>query len=594
MKIKLLLFGILSLSLSGTYAQEYLEMIEDGSYRVDEIVESAEAYFADRDKGRGSGYKQFKRWEYMANRLQNEAGYLVSLTENMEELARYEAYLNNTANNRGAIGDNWIELGPDDWNATSAWSPGVGRITGFHVDPNNTDRIVVGANTGGVWNTFDGGENWTPLSDYFSNLSVYSIAVDPADSDTYFFGSNSGLIYKSTDAGATWTQLADLSNSRVIKILINPSNSDIIFACSENAGLYRTTDGGVNWTQVISGNAYDVEYKPGDLSVMYAGSQSVWRSTDGGASFAQVGSWNGEAKMIGVSPDDPEVVYVVDEDNGGFGDLYKSTDSGLSYISMGHSNRNYFGYDTAGFESGGQAPRDMDIAVNPNNVDEVHIAGVLTWRSLDGGENFICTSDWIPGQAASAGRGYHHADVDILEFVGSTLYVGSDGGIFKATDTENLNANYYEDLTAGLGIRQLYRIGVSQTADVKITTGSQDNGSTWYTEAVGWRDWLGADGMEGFIALSSNNLMFGTTQFGQLYRSTNGGNSYSGLPEPGQGQGNWVSPFEQDPSVAGTIYVGYNIVYRSTNNGAGGSWSAISQNFGGNLDEMKVAPVITR
>ena len=588
MKIKLLLLAILCFTLSGVQAQQYLEMIEDGSYRVEEIVASAEAYFADKDKGRGSGYKQFKRWEYMANRLQNEQGYLMSVPDQLEELARHEAYLNSTAQNRGALNDNWQELGPDDWNATSAWSPGVGRVTGFSVDLNDNDHIIIGANTGGVWKTTDGGENWTPLSDYFSNLYVYSVTIDPNDSNTYYFGSYSGLIYKSTDAGATWTQIADLSNSLVNKILINPTDSDIIFACSQNAGVYRTTDGGENWTQVISGNAYDIEYKPDDLSIMYAGSQSVWRSTDGGASFSQVGSWDAEAKMIGVSADDPNVVYIIDEDNGGFGDLFKSTDAGLSFVNMGHSDRNYFGYDTSGFDSGGQAPRDMDIAVNPNNADEVHIAGILTWRSLDGGVSFTCTADWIPGQAAAAGRGYHHADVDIMEFIGNTLYVGSDGGIFKAVDTENLNPDYYEDLTKGLGIRQFYKIGVSQTEEVKVTGGSQDNGSSWYTEAIGWRDWLGADGMEGFIALSSNNLMFGTSQFGQLYRSTNGGNSYSGLSEPGQGQGNWVTPFEQDPAVNGTIYLGYNFVYKSVNNG--NSWTSISQNFGANLDEMKVAP----
>ena len=90
MKIKLLLLAILCFTLSGVQAQQYLEMIEDGSYRVEEIVASAEAYFADKDKGRGSGYKQFKRWEYMANRLQNEQGYLMSVPDQLEELARHE------------------------------------------------------------------------------------------------------------------------------------------------------------------------------------------------------------------------------------------------------------------------------------------------------------------------------------------------------------------------------------------------------------------------------------------------------------------------------------------------------------------------
>ena len=50
MKIKLLLLAILCFTLSGVQAQQYLEMIEDGSYRVEEIVASAEAYLPIRTR----------------------------------------------------------------------------------------------------------------------------------------------------------------------------------------------------------------------------------------------------------------------------------------------------------------------------------------------------------------------------------------------------------------------------------------------------------------------------------------------------------------------------------------------------------------
>ena len=588
MKFNYLALGLLLFAFTTVSAQEYLRMIDDGTYRVSEIVEEAEAYFADKDKGRGSGYVQFKRWEYMAMRLQDENGYLPSIEQRIAQQQAYDQFLNETAGSRLPLNDNWQELGPVDWNATSGWNPGVGRITGFSVDANDNDHIIAGANTGGVWKSTDGGATWTPLNDYFSNLYVYSVTIDPNDSDTYYFGSYSGIIFKSTDAGGTWTQIADLSNSLINKILIHPTNPDLIFASSQNAGIYRTTDGGANWTQVISGNGYDVVFKPGDTQVVYAGSQAVWRSTDGGASFDLITGFNSGAKMFGVSADDPEVVYVLDADQNEFGDLYKSTDSGQTYTSLGHTNRNYFGYDTAGFDSGGQAPRDMAIAVNPTDVNEVHIAGVLTWRSLDGGVTMLCTSDWIPGAAASANIGYCHADVNILEFVGTTLFAGTDGGLFKATDTDNLNANYYEDLTTGMGIRQFYKIGISQTNDVIVTGGSQDNGTSFYTQANGWRDWLGADGMEGFVDKDNTNIMYGTTQYGRLYRTVNGGTSYAGLQEPGPGSGNWVSPFEQDPQAPNTIYVGYTSVYKSQNSGS--SWTTISQNFGNDLDNMKIAP----
>ncbi|RMA58483.1 T9SS type A sorting domain-containing protein [Ulvibacter antarcticus] len=584
MRYYLLLFVAILGGMATVQSQEYLGMIEQGTYSVQEIVDNAEIYFENKDKGRGSGYKQFKRWEYNAKRLQNEDGYLRSVSEDLAELERYNAYLNNTAHNRVTLTDNWQELGPQNWNATSSWNPGVGRITGIAVDKTNSDHIIVGANTGGVWKTTDAGQTWTPLNDYFTNLKVYSVAIDPSNSDTYYFGSTDGFLFRSTDAGATWTQIADLGSADVNKILIHPTDSDIIFA--SGGGVWRTVDGGANWTQPLFGG-YDIEFKPGDPSTVYATGNNFFKSTDGGANFSAGSGFGTGPKMMGVSPADPTVVYVLEASSGSFGGFYKSTNSGDSFTELDHTGRNYFGYDTAGFSSGGQAPRDMDVAVNPTNIDEVHIAGVLTWRSLDGGVSFTCTADWIPGNAASAGIGYCHADVDILEFDGTTLFAGTDGGIFKAENTLTLDENYYEDITTGMGIRQFYKIGVSQTPSVVITGGSQDNGSSFYNETSGWRDWIGADGMEGMVDKDAATTMYGMIQFGGLYRSMNGGISVTGLSGPG-GSGDWVSPMEQDPSVTNTIYVGYDAVHKSTDRG--NTWAQISQIFTGDLSNLKIAP----
>ncbi len=588
MKIIYALFIALFFFSFQSHSQEYKVMIDSGNFTVQQIIDNAEAYYANRDKGRGSGYKQFKRWEYMANRLMKENGYLPTIIENLEKLRNYESYLNSTSAERLPLNDNWEELGPKSWSATSGWNPGVGRITGIAVDKTNNDHIIVGANTGGVWKSIDAGQTWVPLNDYFTNLFVFSVAIDPADSNTYFFGSEGGLIFKSVDAGLTWIQVGSVGNSDVNKILINPSNSNMMFATSADQGIYRSMDGGDSWTEVANDSqGYDVEFKPGDLNTVYISGSKFYVSTDGGTNFIQGTGFTSGPKMIGVSPADPNVVYVLEANNGRFGAFYVSNDSGVTFTKLNHSGKNYFGYSTTAQDDSGQAPRDMDVAVSPTDANEVHIAGVLTWRSTDGGVTFNCTSDWIPDNAAAGNRGYCHADVDILEFVGNTLFVGTDGGIYKATDTQNVTANYYTDLTTGIGIRQFYKIGISQTEDVKVTGGAQDNGSSFYTAATGWKDWLGADGMEGFIDKDNPNIMYGTTQQGSLYRSTNGGNSQQGLNEPGPGSGNWVSPFEQDPILANSIYVGYNQVFKSLN--YGNTWAPISQIFPSNLDELKIA-----
>lgn len=568
-------------------AQQYLEMIDAGTFLVAETVQEAEAYFEGKDKGRGTGYKQFKRWEYMANRLKNEAGFLPTITENLAELQRYNQYLNQTANTRQPLNDNWQELGPSYINPTTHWSPGVGRVTGIAIDQTNEDHILIGANTGGVWKTLDGGQTWSPLGDTFTNLTVYSVAIDPTNSDTYYFGSSSGLIFKSTDAGGTWNQLADMSNSLINKIVINPDNTNIMFASSQNVGIFSSTDGGATWGNTgLDSRGYDVEFKPGNTAIVYASGLGVHKSIDGGQTFTTITGLGGNPKMMGVSADDPERLYVIEADGGSFGALYVSTNEGSTFTALNHAGRNYFGYDTAGFDSGGQAPRDMDIAVNPDNADEVHIAGVLTWRSIDAGISFTCTADWVPNAAASANIGYCHADVDLLLFNGPTLFAGTDGGIFKAEDTSNITANYYEDLTEGVGIRQLYKIGISQTPDVVVTSGSQDNGSSFYTEAGGWIDWIGADGMEGFVDKDNPSIMYGMIQFGGMYRTDNAGQNLDGLNNPSSGS--WVSPFEQDPLETNVIYSGFERVFRSTNKG--NSWTTISQDFGGSLNHLKIAP----
>ena len=586
MKRIIILITILLAGIQNNHAQEYLKMMESETYTVQEIIDNGEAYFAERDQGKGSGYVQFKRWEYNAKRLMNEAGYLPKTEAVLAEIENYNAYLNTSSATRQSLTDNWEELGPQDWNATTSWNPGVGRITGIAIDQNNRDHMIVGANTGGVWKTIDGGDNWMPLGDYFSNLRVYSVTIHPANSNHYFFGSTNGLIYHSLDAGATWNLLGDMGSSSVNKILVHPTDPSIIFATSQNGGIRKSSDGGLNWVAAVTDSqGYDIEFKPNNPNVVYATGTNFHVSYNGGESFSTNVTFENAPKMIGVSPSDENVIYVLEASGGSFGGIYKSVNAGFTFSELDHEGRNYFGYDTAGFDSGGQAPRDMDIAVNPEDANEVHIAGVLTWKSTDGGENFSCTSDWVPGNAENANIGYCHADVDLLLFNGTTLFAGTDGGIFKAEDTANVTAEYYEDLTAGLGIRQLYKIGITQTPEVIITAGSQDNGSSFYSEAEGWKDWIGADGMEGFIDKDNSNKMFGMIQFGGVYRTFNGGQTTSGISIPSQG--NWVTPFEQDPMLTDVIYIGLNRVYKSV--ASGNNWTAISQELGGNLDQLKIA-----
>lgn len=749
------LFFIIAFA-STAWSQDYKEMILKGTYTVQEIQVKAEAYFAKVGKERGKGYKPYKRWEYNALRNMDENGYLKSADFYYNELEKYNKNKNSNISGLARTTEGaWEQLGPTYWNATSGWNPGVGRITSISVETANTNHIIVGGASGGVWRTTDGGATWAVLTDNLSNLRVSALTINPLDNTNYFWGSSGGNIFSSTDSGNTWNLLADTGDGSVNKILIDPTDATKMYCSVQGGGIYKSTDSGASWNIIhpLATNGYDIEFKPGTTSTIYATGNKFFKSTDGGVTFttddplnaysqeyvsgttnwqtagtnqngtvsAKTGSnlgifyvgnfshpvtrliapvqnltgatnpqlkfsytnvnWSGDIdelkivyktsaagawtelanytteknaweditinlpnpsaeyyiafegksnygrgltlddisiedptlgvlfengfesnsnsplssgpKMMGVSADNDQVVYILEASNSVFGGFYKSEDSGETFVKLDHGTNNYFGYSSTANDNSGQAPRDMDIAVNPNNVNDVHIAGILSWRSTNGGVSFNITSQWIPGNAASENIGYCHADIDILEYVGGKLYVGSDGGIFVADNPLVVNSTYYRDLTNGLGIRQFYKIGVSQTDPEVVTGGSQDNGTSVYNDTGNWNDWLGADGMETFVDKNNRNILYGTVQFGSLNKSTNQGQTRFGLPSPDGKSGNWITPFEQDPTVQNTIYSGYDQVYKSTN--GGNNWTAISQVFipgtnPTNLNHLKIAP----
>jgi hypothetical protein len=562
-------------------------MTQKGTYSITQIKKSAEAHFDDVGRGKGTGYKQFQRWLYAANKERQVDGVLVKQNDQMRSLRSYKAKArasNDLQSLATSASGSWLELGPTYWDATQGWNPGVGRVTSIGVDETNLNHIIVGGPNSGVWKTTNNGTNWVNLTDDFQNVNVWSLEIDPNNSNTYYWGSAYGDMFKSIDGGNTWNELTFPGGANIIRILVHPTNSSIVFAVS--SGLYKSINGGVSWSQVsgASTGGYDVEFKPGDPNTVYFSSAGVYKSTDGGDNFSSVSGVGTGAKMMAVTADNPSVLYVVEASGGSFGGFYKSTNSGDSFTQQHNSSVNFFGYSTTGSDNSGQAPRDMDVTCNPSDENEVHIAGILTWKSINGGTSFTATSDWTPTNVANKGLAYCHADVDILKYHGNVLFVGSDGGIYTSTDA----AVTYVDRTTGIGSREFYRIGVSKTDPNVISGGSQDNGTSVMRGANReWKDWLGADGMESFVDWSDPTILYGTSQSGSMYKSTNQGNSRTGITKP-SGSGAWVTPFEQDPTVSNTIYVGFNEVWKSTEQGA--NWQQISNFGGGSLDELKIAP----
>ncbi len=516
-------------------------------------------------------------------------------------------------------GANWTLIHPD---ATNGYD--------LEFKPSNTNTIYASGNA--FFKSIDGGTTFTKFTPSSSSppLGSWTQEYGSGSHDwTNAPGNRNNSVTPKTGIGMAYFQIDGYSAP--ITKLVSPSidisgtvNPILNFSFTqadwqgdqdELKVFYRTSSAGV-WTEIAHYTANTPSWqdeslalpnKSSDYYIAFEGTANYGYgitiddiSIEDGASIiyeegfedGAVTGFAGGPLMLGVSENatntDAEVVYVLEAAGGIFGGFHVSTDGGDTFNKLNHGSNNYFGYSSTANDNRGQAPRDMDIVVHPDNVDEVHIAGILTWRSVNGGSSFDITSQWVPQNAAAQGIGYCHADVDIMQFVGNELYVGSDGGIFVARNTGTVNANYYEDLTNGLGIRQFYKIGISQTSPVIVTGGSQDNGTSVMDTSGNWTDWLGADGMESFVDKDNSSIMYGTSQGGTLYKTTNNGVSYFGLSSPDGKSGNWITPFEQDPITSNVIYSGYDQVYKSVNGGS--SWTAISQNLGGNLNHLKIAP----
>ncbi len=583
MKSFLLFFLAITIAFTASSQQTVYDIMERTDITITEAEQMANQIFQQTGTERGTGYKHFQRWLYERKFHTDENGYFISP---QVEWSRY-LQSRNAMQGLSPLAGNWTELGPVTWNRTTSWNPGTGRISALAIHPANEQIIYAGSPGGGIWKTINGGTAWQPLTDNNSTLmSIFALTIDPNNQNIVYAGTSGSTLVKSTNAGATWAATGAGPSGTIRKILIHPSNSNIVFACASN-GIFRSTNAAVSWTQVHNLSKEDIEFKPNDLNTMYATGNDVYRSGDNGVTWIAVGALQGITNtgrtLVAVTPANPDYVYIAQASGSAFGRMYKSTDGGLSFsttvIGNPANGTNFFGYETTGTGTGGQATYDMALDVSPTNAADVYIAGIICWKSVNEGVSFVPQTAWsLPNTV-----GYNHADVHGLFWVNNTLYSISDGGLFKSIDA----GDNWIDLSAGMGIRQFYRFDNSATNANVITGGAQDNGSVTRQASGNWADWLGADGMEGLVSPTNHLNIWGTSQNGSIYRSVNGGNSYSGLPKPSNGQ--WVTPLEIHPTDETILYGGWTGVYKSVNSGS--SWTIISgTTITSTLADLAVAP----
>ncbi len=549
------------------------------------IQNTMNQYFEGKSTGQGSGYKQWKRWEYLAERRLTPDGKVANwAARNFDE---YKEYTKGSANldngdQTDAANGYWTSLGPTDFTWGNGWNGGVGRLNCIAFHPSNSSIFWVGAPAGGLWKTSNGGTSWTPITDGMPSIGVSGIAVDYTNTNILYILSGDGDggdtysigVLKSTDGGDTWLATgltyAVTSSVRGYKLLMHPTNHLILFVVASD-GVHKTANGGSTWTLVKSGSFRDIEFKPGDPTIVYAAGNSTefWRSTNTGDTWTEITSGvptSASRMAIGVTPDAAGYVYLLtgpDTGPGSYKGTFLSTNSGVSF-STRSTTPNILGYSSVGGDDKSQSTYDLAIAVSRIDNADVMIGGINTWTSANWGTSWTITSMWNN----TGGIGYTHADIHGLEInpLNDYVYCVSDGGVFRSTNF----GSTWSDLTSGIAHTQIYRLAGYEPNSNLHTFGAQDNGSNKWTGGAAMLHMLGADGMDCMIDHTNSNILYNAIQDGGLRKSTNGGTTFSNV-EPDTIGGSWVTPFIMSPANSSIIYAGFDDVFKSTN--GGGSWS---------------------
>lgn len=374
----------------------------------------------------------------------------------------------------------WFPLGPYGGDARS-----------FAVDPADSRHLFLGTATGWVYDSHDGGSQWTRVAQIANrnDLVIDHIVVDKRNPRRLVVGTRTvehpgdGGLFISEDYGETWYSQAEMRGQAVLSLARSGDDKELVAGTLK--GVYRSLDNGVHWQQISplgSTEIHEVQsiaIDPADDNVIYAGTWHLpWKTTDGGATWKNIKEGvidDSDVFSIIVDPKQPNIVYA-----SACSGIYKSNNGGNLFHkvqgipSTARRTRKLeqdpehpetvFAGTTEGLyrtlDSGAQwermTPTDVivnDVYVDPRDVKHVLIAtdrgGVF--RSEDGGTTF---------EASNAGFSARQ----VIAFASDAqhpgkLYVGvvndkATGGVFESTD----GAVHWQQQSEGLGGRDVFSL----------------------------------------------------------------------------------------------------------------------------------------
>ena len=441
------------------------------------------------------------------------------IPENLQDQWHKESQSNNLRRNGGAV-NNFKEIGP--FNV-------AGRIRALLVDYTDENHILAAGISGGLWVSKDKGESWSPLNDHEITLNVSCIDQSKSNPAIIYYGTGEGSgnsvgfdgsgIFKSTDTGKTFTKLAATNNTnfnRSWKVQVDPRDANIVYVATDNRGLYRSGDGGASFSKVLN-----TSREMNDLEILDDG--KVFVTQKGGGIFTSPSGLNGTFSRIvhpniitssfarielAVCETQQNIIYAAfsSPDNGYNGfitHVAKSSDTGKTWIEVASPTNSQL---NAGFTW-----YCKTMEVHPSNPDTVFIGAVTTAYSVNGG------ASW--SRAADPHADYHITFNNPHNL--NELYVGHDGGISLYEWDDLRNSTEYNN---GINITQFYH-GTYHPSEITFAGGTQDRGTRFsMNENINFNNILGGDGTFTHIVQELGNVIYASSQNGNIRRLTMTGN----------------------------------------------------------------------
>lgn len=378
----------------------------------------------------------------------------------------------------GGIAGQWSERGSSNQ---------AGRVLGAFLDQAN-NRLTAYAAGGQIWRADRASLNWTSANDtiqlrptgagYLERLSNSERLLVMTDAPAAIRYSDNGGISWSTASGGVsgnpWYGMAlaarDPAGSEVYSVRVHYDD----VASDWRARLHASTNRGSSFVDLgfVGERSQVALFSPREVSTtMYllAGTQlytitpgthaRVLRST---VPLSPVLAADDLVVLTGGrdSSSGQDFLYAMYSRNGRT-DVYRSIDSGLSWVERSDVPTTLFGNNSA--------------EASPQFVDRVYAGGVNLYRSSDGAQSWQLVNEWGEYYAAPASK--LHADipnVDIYVNGGvDRIFVSTDGGLYESTDNLLTVSNLS---LRGLNVSQYYTSYTVRAGGDHILVGAQDQG----------------------------------------------------------------------------------------------------------------------